>query len=207
MALQVLERAGSTVIMNLIFKGLSLYSRLNTAKKNKRNFQALGIEVKRVTGILETLNAQGVPYRGVLRTGVDALTEALVSAEDLLEKYRTRNKARRFFTANSLKEKFRRVYKQLKSAEQHLNTALNVEQRGHRNVRNMGMVPWQRGARGGTMYPSHTSIGYAEGPGFRAAGISETIYTPNGLLQVSHFAVELGDDDFYYYDDDDYDDY
>lgn len=128
-----------------IRNGVSLYNRLNTTNHNRRNFQSLGMQVKRITDILETLDAQGVPYRGVLRTGMDEFREALVSAEDLLEKYKTRNRAKRFFTANSLKDKFRCVYKQLKSAEEHLNTALNVEQRGHRNVGNMGVVPWQRG--------------------------------------------------------------
>lgn len=56
------------------------------------------------------------------------------------------------------------------------------------------------------MFPSHTSVGYVEGPGFRAAEVSKIICTPIGVLKVSHLAVEVEADGFCYFEDDDDDD-
>ncbi|XP_063050552.1 uncharacterized protein LOC134445394 isoform X2 [Engraulis encrasicolus] len=142
-----MELALVSPIMGAVSKAASVVYRLLTASKNRTNFEVLANRIKCTSAILERLHTMGRPFQGAVRTGVNEFTSALDAAEDLVIEYGVSNRVERFFKASRLKGKFKSVFKKLRSAEQQLNLALNVEQMCDGNTRR-DLMPYQGGGGG-----------------------------------------------------------
>ncbi|XP_041960912.1 NACHT, LRR and PYD domains-containing protein 3-like isoform X12 [Alosa sapidissima] len=117
------------VVSSVVSNAWSLYSQLQTAKRNKDSFEKLATDVKDVIDVLQTVTNQGVD-EGVVKKGLETFEHALRSAETLLQKYGRSNKFMYCVRAGSWQNRFEMVNTQLSKAKQQLTLCLLVEQRG-----------------------------------------------------------------------------
>lgn len=139
LAIQILAAA--------IPKAVAVVRQLTKAKTNKKHFELLAERIQSTAATLEKLKEQGVPIKGVVRTGLNDFISVLDSANDLLNDYEFSSKVKRVVKANNLRDKIRLMNERLSHAQQNLNFALCVEQRSPSHTGNTGMnlMSWQEG--------------------------------------------------------------